>query len=450
MNSNEILDKYFSNAKNESINFPIDKIHALIQIPISVKSAPSVGAKGIVNSVWVKLIVVTSFVGVVGLVVSYLSNSNKDKTSSIASSVQATMSTDNHQEQNNNILAIANEENIPEDKIEALNVNVDNKSSNEHSSKFVHKKKIANEELSVKTRTEKTEKVRVASVAEPNNTQEIIPAKDSVSRSYKYSYTDLYRKKHQKNVASIGHRYAVKIGNFTIGEESYFKESENNKRYQKISLFIYNSGEWARVKYRNRWGYADIEGREVVAPIYNKLYLFGGYKSEWAMVELDGKYGFIDTSGQVIVSPTFDKIYYFGEYKGDWAMVKKAGLVGFINEQGQVVVSPIYDKVEHFDINRIGWMTVVKDKLYGFIDSTGAEVVKPQFDKIYFFGAYIDNYAMVKKDKKYGFINNEGELVIACKYDKIFYPEIDHEGWIKVIKDKQEMYIDFLGNPIIK
>jgi hypothetical protein len=270
-------------------------------------------------------------------------------------------------------------------------------------------------------------------------------------------------------------------------QKVYLKNSENKRVYNEISLLVYNNDRWAKVykkqkcgfidetgcevvkvkydrifQYGTYWqdwakiqsnekfGFLDREGEEVVSPMYDKIFFFDVYKTGWAMVKKDGKYGFIDETGKEVVKPQYSKISYFGEKHEKWAEVEINGLHGFIDEAGMEQVEPQYNRIFFYDAHHANWAMVKKDKLYGFIDNLGKELVKPIYDKIFYFDEYRSNWAMVMKDGQYGFINTEAQEVVQTKYDKIFHFDVHKENWAKVKLDKKYGFIDIEGNELVK
>lgn len=61
---------------------------------------------------------------------------------------------------------------------------------------------------------------------------------------------------------------------------------------------------------KNRWGFIDDNGNEIILPKYEEVRDFFG---EWAPVKKDGKWGFIDEQGNVIVDLIYDDLGSRGE-----------------------------------------------------------------------------------------------------------------------------------------
>lgn len=80
-------------------------------------------------------------------------------------------------------------------------------------------------------------------------------------------------------------------------------------------------------------------GQEVVKPRYDKIYKFNSNNhKEWALVKLNNKYGFIDLNGKEVVAPIYDSIGNYGEKHPFWAEVSINNKKTFIDEDGNTVI----------------------------------------------------------------------------------------------------------------
>ena len=70
---------------------------------------------------------------------------------------------------------------------------------------------------------------------------------------------------------------------------------------------------------KNRWGFIDDSGNEIISPQYEEVRAFFG---DCAPVKKNGKWGFIDERGNIIVELIYDDLYSYGE---NYATVYKDG-----------------------------------------------------------------------------------------------------------------------------
>jgi hypothetical protein len=166
----------------------------------------------------------------------------------------------------------------------------------------------------------------------------------------------------------------------------------------------------AGVEQKDKWGYMDKAGRQIIPPRYNDVHHFS---EGLAAVQLGDKYGYIDRSGKMIIPPTFGSA---DQFSGGLALVQldSAGnRWGYIDKSGKLVI-----KGEGFVMARgfsEGLAAVQgKNGKYGFIDKTGNFVIPPQFYRV---GDFSDGLAAVVpvRDSWPGnlnYINQKGQNVI--------------------------------------
>lgn len=79
--------------------------------------------------------------------------------------------------------------------------------------------------------------------------------------------------------------------------------------YEAIHPFGEYKENWARVETLDGLtGFIDNTGKVVVEPKYEYIEKFGEYKQDWALVSVHQKYGFIDLKGKEIVAPIYSEI----------------------------------------------------------------------------------------------------------------------------------------------
>lgn len=79
--------------------------------------------------------------------------------------------------------------------------------------------------------------------------------------------------------------------------------------YEMIHPFGEYKENWARVEtLGGLTGFIDTNGKLVVEPKYEYIEKFGEYKSDWALVSIEEQYGFINIEGKEIVPPIYSEI----------------------------------------------------------------------------------------------------------------------------------------------
>lgn len=191
-----------------------------------------------------------------------------------------------------------------------------------------------------------------------------------------------------------------------------------------------------------KWGFIDVNGKEVVPIIYNYVYDF---KDGKVNVELNGRKFYIDKTGKEIddkgntaVQPK--KYDYTENFFEGLATVKLNGKWGYIDKAGKEVIPLKYDTTRDFSE---GLAAVKLNGKWGFIDRAGKEVIPFKYDAVYF--QFSEGFAAVKLSGKWGFIDNTGKEVITAKYESA---ELFKNGKAKVTLNGREFYIDKTGKEI--
>ncbi|MEC0249225.1 WG repeat-containing protein [Paenibacillus chitinolyticus] len=130
----------------------------------------------------------------------------------------------------------------------------------------------------------------------------------------------------------------------------------------------------------SRYGYLDVQGREVIPAQYEEANEFHGGR---AVVKIrDGDYALIASDGRKLVSYPYA---YVGPH-GDGLLAfqqTSGGKYGYIDERGKVVIAPSFTVGLPFHDGRAVVSTSADYKwTYGVIDKTGRYVIKPAYNDI--------------------------------------------------------------------
>lgn len=215
---------------------------------------------------------------------------------------------------------------------------------------------------------------------------------------------------------------------------------------QIIDQIKYSKGNLEPFKSNNKWGYKDINSRDIIiAPKYD---LAGVFKNKRAIVSLNNKYGVVDQNGKELSRIKYDFIsaFDFGytkvkrdgkwallnnncneitSFKYDWIEFEVEGLIkvkvnnkiGLISDLGEEIISCDYDTIlKHSS----GLLKVTKNGKHGFTNLNGIVVLPCEYDEIYNYKkGFSIGFSIIKKTNNYGLINTLGEVIIPCKYSKI-------------------------------
>ena len=233
------------------------------------------------------------------------------------------------------------------------------------------------------------------------------------------------------------------------------------------------------------WGYINLDGEMIIAPIYKKCYEFA--ENGLAPIYESKKFHFINTKGEKLATEIdgFKMIEGFigigglqGYHDGLVAVVKNKKW-GYLNSEGKVAIELKYDKVSTFNngfavakkgndffvLNKNGDATKIEgediidvkhfteglapftnsNKQLGFIEANGKVAIPAQFLNV---GYFSDGMAWAKgADKKVGYINKKGDLIISSQFDaaKNFDPV---SGLARVKTSDGWYYVDKTGEPM--
>lgn len=238
------------------------------------------------------------------------------------------------------------------------------------------------------------------------------------------------------------------------------------------------------VKKGNQYGYADANGKMVIAAQYDFVAPFGteGLALVGKINQSDNemKYGWINANGKAIIGLQYNEAYGFNKH--GLALVKENQSYGLINTKGKNVTNfdwytkpfftdldnvsaPVitkndgkkcvvdfatgkeiipanYDDIKYVRNNGDTYIHIEKDGQWGFaID--GNIIMHPKYSQI---GTFSEGTARVKRDGKYGYINEKGEEIIPVKYD-LAGKFNDGFAWVRVEDDYG--YINTKGKVVI-
>ncbi len=187
--------------------------------------------------------------------------------------------------------------------------------------------------------------------------------------------------------------------------------------YDFIGDFSRSSVE--RLKLDEKWGLINKKGIAITKMIYQYI---DPFVDNFANATLNGKQILIDKSGNNIdinvstvnrkspVIRKYDRVLFF---QGDHAKVEHNGLWGLIDENGLELTPPIYQKIDFF-YDKIAM--VKKSGLWGYIDSLGKVIADAKYEYVEPF--FRDGFAAVKYKGLYGYINKSGiEVIPPNKYE---------------------------------
>ncbi len=225
-------------------------------------------------------------------------------------------------------------------------------------------------------------------------------------------------------------------------------EKITTKKFQEIYQF--HEG-LAAVKYRNHYGFIDVNGNIMIEPDFDDV---GQFSEGRAKVRKNNKWGFINTNGTIVIKPIYSKAQAFQNglavvYQGN----QKTGLIDSI---GKVVVPTVVNRILAYS-NKKG-LVRDKDYKYYFINADN-KLFKGYYQKAM---PFHEGVAPIKRSGKWGLINQKGIEIIPPKYAQIGLFEagyapvrINRFSGVsnlhgKIIVDTSYEYISYAGEGIFR
>lgn len=207
-------------------------------------------------------------------------------------------------------------------------------------------------------------------------------------------------------------------------------------------------GTCARVKIGELYGYVDLNGSFLLAPLYEEASTMSGSGAavndgeEWHIINtagykvartskpveymgvlvggkipvaVDGKFGYVGTDLKIPDELPYD---YASNFRNGVAAVKKDDKWGIIDAEGKMVTKFEYDDVilDEFDTCSNGNVIFVKkDGAYRMIDPSGSSISNKEFTDARAFVSL--EPAAVCIDGKWGFVDTTGKVVIEPQYE---------------------------------
>ena len=170
------------------------------------------------------------------------------------------------------------------------------------------------------------------------------------------------------------------------------------------------------------------------------------YENNVLRVKQNDKYGLINLDGNELIAPIYDEIYSLKGVK-ESLIVKQDGLYGLLNNKGNLIISPKYKEIKSLDDKdyQKGYITIDENDKYGLLDVTGKTILENKYEKIE--GIYSDNYYVIEESGKQKLINKSGEEINLTDYDKI--TQIINSG-IVYSKDNKYGVVNFEGETVVK
>lgn len=294
---------------------------------------------------------------------------------------------------------------------------------------------------------------------------EFVPPKYDIAMPFQGGYAKVLFKGRWGIINNLGKEFIIPEFENIFNKVDYKKFAQNKNvllERQTLGMFdflkdgfifaqntIFNNG-WAAVEKNEKWGFIDINGKELIKLQFEDV---RNFSDNLAGVKMKGKWGFISSSGELIIDYKYKEInnFKFGTaiVKDDsgWILINKKGarlssihfddsydltiglpyqlpLIniichdknsfiskhGLINRNGEIILQPIYDKIQIEDKN---YLNVVLNGKEGLFSVSGKEMAKPIYNVITNYHDKVAGFEIIQNNKKvYGLINKNGHEII--------------------------------------
>lgn len=163
---------------------------------------------------------------------------------------------------------------------------------------------------------------------------------------------------------------------------------------------------------KDKYGYIEKKGQEVIGAQFTKAYTFLNGVAE---VMLGSTQQAIDYTGKFVKKPPQHSEFWEGPITEGLIRTQQNGKVGFEEWSGKFVIEPVYDQVGVFTN---GLCPVQVGEKWGAINSAGVLVVQPQFEELDRF--FSEHLIAARTGKKWGVVDEKGTVVVKPLYDRIF------------------------------
>ena len=194
---------------------------------------------------------------------------------------------------------------------------------------------------------------------------------------------------------------------------SSYAQTENKENCRKL------------VDYEGKRGYLDCDNNMVIPPIYEITPTYGGrghFHEGFAAVYRNEKWGFIDINGKEIVPPKYDYVWNF---QNGFALVESGEKYGYIDTTGNDIVSLKYDRpIWALRGFHEGYAEAGLNGKWGFVDTQGNEVIPLKYDHVWYFS---DGIAQVELNGRKFYIDTQGnEIGLNDKPKEIIFEQSDN------------------------
>ena len=169
-----------------------------------------------------------------------------------------------------------------------------------------------------------------------------------------------------------------------------------------------------KVQKNGLWGLINLEGKELISPMYNSIETLKGVKNS-LIVEKENLYGLVNNKGNKIIDAEYSQIKKFGDnYINGYIVANKEGKYGIINVSGEKILDTIYENIENIYSDR--YFVIKNGEKEEVVNKKGEKLIENGYDSIV---QIANSGIIITKDSKYGLMDFEGNIKIDTIYDEL-------------------------------
>ena len=218
---------------------------------------------------------------------------------------------------------------------------------------------------------------------------------------------------------------------------------------EKYDLATYHSisGGWYSVKKDGKQGACDLQGNEVIPPVWDNVMFCETYYE----VKKNGKVGIRDLSNKELMpADKYEEIRFYQIQEYGYCEVVSNGKVGVISKELKEVIPCKYDDVEVFNLKKRPFCGVVSNSKKGVYDiNLQKEIIPCKYDEIRDFQLEDGDFCRVEINKKCGIVDKNGKEIVACQYDYMTEAYLKDYNYCSVTLNNKYGVIEKNGNEVI-
>lgn len=207
------------------------------------------------------------------------------------------------------------------------------------------------------------------------------------------------------------------------------------------------NGGWYSIKKDGKKGACDLQGNEVIPPIWDNIF----FDETYYKVKKDNKVGIRDLyNKEIIPADKYDEIRYYQMEKYGYCEVEINNKVGVLSKDLKEVIPCKYDDVAVYSLKEQPFCIAAVNNKKGVYDiNLQREIIPCKYDEIRAFELKDMDICRVETNGKCGLVNKNGKEIVVCQYDDMEENNLKRDNYCIVVKNGYYGIINKNGQEII-